>query len=263
MDTTPLACTEAIPAIADALLRSSPTIDPALARHVAGCPRCRAGLLLVVRGLRTAEIEDRDEQLDIVCVRCQEDLAAFIDLERRDLQRAAARYPQVWWHLWTCAICAQTYDLTKRLLSAEEEGKLPPLAHLVRKPRSKPEPLLRIPLLRRALAASVPLRPMVARSSRRSQSGQQYVLYHKPARAAEASSSKVEVEEREHQRWRMTIRMAPPPQALAVITCGTFRSVALFNTDGVATVDDLPPYVLTDAQAPNMDIQVFPIEDED
>lgn len=222
-------------------------------------------MLLVVRSLRGAETEAPPDRLDIACDRCQEHLAAFIDLEQRDAQRAAARYAHVWWHLWTCRACTDTYELTKRLLAAQEEGKLPSLARLVQQAqqaRPAPRPVLHIPLQRRALAASVPLRPMVARSSRRTQGGQQYVLYHKPARAAQAGAAKVEVEERENQRWRMTIRMAPPQQALAVVTCGTFRSVAIFDADGVATVDDLPPQVLIGPQEPNMDIQVFAFEDE-
>lgn len=65
------------------------------------------------------------------CAECRNELAAFIDQEAEQGTQAAARsYPQVWWHVWSCRECAETYHLISALADAEETGQLAPMPWL-------------------------------------------------------------------------------------------------------------------------------------
>lgn len=88
----------------------------ALVEHVAGCAACRGALLV----LMTSLLEAPPAQ-GIACEQCQEDLAAYIDAELAGGPRQAVRaYPEVWWHLWTCQDCAETYRVTLAIVSDED-----------------------------------------------------------------------------------------------------------------------------------------------
>lgn len=96
-----------------------------LCEHVAGCANCRGRLLLLIAAL----LESPFDQESATCSCCQEDLPAFIDLQRTAGERAALHsYPHVWWHLWTCIECSEVYALTITLLDAVQDGRLDPLA---------------------------------------------------------------------------------------------------------------------------------------
>lgn len=207
-------------------------------------------MLLMVRALGggPANRSAPDEQ---VCSRCQEDLAAFIDFEQISAVRAAAMYPHVWWHLWICPRCARTYDLTRELLQAELAGRIPSLHEMILHARP-PAPRWRFPIPRKLMGMMLPKSPL------RSAQGAKHLLYQ--SRPSENGVVRVDVEAQGADQWRMTIRVTPQQDGLAVVTCGPFRSVALFDAEGVALVDGLPARVLTDTQEPDLDISIFPVE---
>ncbi len=246
----PLTCADAIAAITTALREDRGTIDARVAEHIAGCASCRAAMLLMVRALGggPAQRPAPDVQL---CSRCQEDLAAFIDLEQISAVRAATVYPHVWWHLWICPRCARTYDLTRELLQAESAGRIPSLHAMILNTRA-PAPRWRFPIARKLMGMMLPKSPL------RSAQGAKHLLYQ--SRPGESSMVRVDVEAQGPDQWKMTIRVTPQQDGLAVVTCGPFRSVALFDAEGVALVDALPARVLTDTQAPDLDISIFPVE---
>ncbi|GAB4199471.1 MAG: hypothetical protein OHK0022_19710 [Roseiflexaceae bacterium] len=186
-----------------------------------------------------------------VCARCQDDLAAFIDLEQINVVRAATVYPHVWWHLWTCPRCSRTYDLTRELLLAEAAGKIPSLHGMILNTRL-PVPRWRFPIPRKLIGMMLPKSPL------RSAHGAKHMLYQ--SRPDESGAVQVDVEAQGADQWRMTVRVKPPQHALAIVTCGPFRSAALFDQEGVAVVDALPARVLTDTQEPDLDISIFPVE---
>lgn len=111
------------------LITASPTPQagvpaPELVAHSLTCPACR-GLIATAAAAIVERIPPR-----IDCVACEQDLDAFIDVEERAGAPAAARrYPQIWWHLLTCAECADVYAGVHALLHAEATGALsaPPL----------------------------------------------------------------------------------------------------------------------------------------
>jgi hypothetical protein len=57
---------------------------------------------------------------------CEEDLAAFIDLEVQSGSRTAAQeYPHVWWRLWLDLDFATAYRLVTQMHDAEQAGEMP------------------------------------------------------------------------------------------------------------------------------------------
>lgn len=88
---------------------------PAQCAHVAACSLCRGALAVLL-----AERISVAPQPPIDCNACMHDLAALIDLQRSvGILLATREYPVVWWHLWCCSLCAESYALTCDLLAAE------------------------------------------------------------------------------------------------------------------------------------------------
>ncbi|MCG8353122.1 MAG: hypothetical protein MI924_35600 [Chloroflexales bacterium] len=110
----------------DLLQQSNPCAKTpsALLDHIAACLVCRGALLLFMAHLLQAS----PSPLKTTCAECQHDLAAYIDEESQaSFISAYKAYPHVWWHLWTCADCAQTYQLVSTIRDAEQNGDLVPL----------------------------------------------------------------------------------------------------------------------------------------
>jgi hypothetical protein len=90
--------------------------DPQISMHIAACPHCRGALaLLAVEALGlTAALQN------ITCQRAEEQLPALIEQEAAEGNAAAIRtYPLIWWHIWTCDVCTETYMLTRSLLAID------------------------------------------------------------------------------------------------------------------------------------------------
>lgn len=121
---TALVCEQGRAAIAQALTDSRrPAQTPALASHIAGCASCRAQ-----RGAILARLAQGVNTRADTCAACAADLAAYVDvLLDQGASAAASAHPHVWWHLWTCADCAELFAQTATLAAAERAGDLPPL----------------------------------------------------------------------------------------------------------------------------------------
>lgn len=103
--------------------------DSELVEHVSGCPACRARLMLQLQDLLQVpfELEEGEE------TGCPEELLSYIDLEQEQGTVAAIKaFPRVWWHLWQCEQCSESYQDVASLI--QEHGDL--FADLV--PKSKP-----------------------------------------------------------------------------------------------------------------------------
>src|SRR5919108_4268137 len=100
---------------------------PALCAHIAACPLCQGALAVLAMEALDLPVAPRD----IVCQQAEEELAAFIEQEAEEGSVAAIRtYPHVWWHLWTCDVCAETYRITRALLKEKAPNRpaAPPLS---------------------------------------------------------------------------------------------------------------------------------------
>jgi hypothetical protein len=257
MDPALQACSRAIAEIAAALQTNPPaSLSAAAYEHLHTCSRCRAGLLLLVRGF-----DPQPDQLAAsrACEPCLEDLAAFIDLEIEDPALAAATYPYVWWHLWICESCSQTYELTHALQSAQQAGVLQPLRLRPRPAPPAVAPAKRIALTRQMLMLALPQR-LGTRSVSRGGAGGSYVLYDDFADEPERRQLTIVAQEQADGRWQLVVSVVPPPDGLLAITAGTLRLVAPFGPDGRATIADVPADVLAGPDGPNLEIDIVPPE---
>jgi len=93
----------------------------ALDDHIATCATCRGTLAVLAAEIITLP----PAQALADCAACQTDLAAYIDYERaQDTHATALAYSQVWWHMWICPACAETYRLTTALAEATQAGTI-------------------------------------------------------------------------------------------------------------------------------------------
>lgn len=242
-------CDEAAAAVAAALRAGSPEVVSAAAlAHLSGCPRCRAGLLLTLR-----ELAARSGQAPnpAACAPCRAGLAGFLELEQADPAQARALYPQVWGHLWLCPACFDAYLSAQAFLAAEQEGELPPLALPAPSPLQRAGRLIRrILLTRRALSAALPLAGAL-----RSSSSESFVVFdHSDGEPPRQLT--VVVREQGAERWQMQVSVSPPVEAVLLVSIGAKSFAARFG-GGVARIDDIPAYYVTDVDAPDMEIALL------
>jgi hypothetical protein len=102
--------------------------DTELVNHVSTCPSCRARLMLLLQDLLGVPFEIESDELQT----CSEDLLSYIDVEQDQGREAAIKlFPQVWWHLWQCEACSESYEEIVGLV--EDHGNM--FADIVLKPQ--------------------------------------------------------------------------------------------------------------------------------
>jgi hypothetical protein len=200
------------------------------------------------------DAQARRDAAPVNCERCQSDLAAFIDLEAEDPVQAATLYPHVWWHLWTCEACAETYEFTHTLLDAQRAAEIAPL-RFARRVDPDRLPLIRqVRLNRGVLALALPARTSPAAVLRGSDD--RYVLFDQTEDEPERHKFTIVAEELKDGAWRVFVTVIPPPPGLLVLTFGSQRFVAPFAPDGTAVVDAIPAEMLLRTDGPDMDIRI-------
>jgi hypothetical protein len=98
---------------------SKETVD-----HIKGCVICLDAIQLLAQslGIPSATLTPA-----CTCSACQSSLATYIEIEERDPASAARDLPSIWWHLWSCSVCAEVYRLTHILFDSARRGDIPPL----------------------------------------------------------------------------------------------------------------------------------------
>lgn len=230
----------------------------ALCDHVATCPRCRAALLLLMTDL----LEVPQDIAATSCDQCQDDLAAYIDLERyKGTQQAIRSYPHVWWHLWVCRDCSETYRMVLALQEAEASGLLPPMPldkmvqpatpqpkPPVQPPVTPPQPMLRHLTLPRIWFARM-LAPQLGVAW--GLDDEDETILHE---AEDAGYHLYVGVHRTDEHWFITVTIQPPFIGEAVVTFGTESFRGPFDLQGVAKVGPIPPALLTSPIGPDMAI---------
>jgi hypothetical protein len=258
MDSAPQGCSRVLAELSGALQAGMPAnLSSSTYDHLSTCSRCRAGLLLLIRALDPKP--DRSGTSD-TCDQCQADLAAFIDLEAENPALAAATYPHVWWHLWTCETCSQTYEFTHILLDGQRSGELAPMRLPKRTARQVMPAIQRVHLPRKMLALALPQRPL-ARPVFRGADDDRYVLFDDTEDEPERRQLTIIVEEQDERFWSMHVTVIPPPNGLIVLTAGTLRLVAPFGPDGTATITNIPSEILLGPDSPDIEIGIVPVEE--
>jgi hypothetical protein len=215
-----------------------------LADHVAGCASCRGMLAAVAAELLCAPgLGDAR-----TCAACQEDIDGYIDCERRRGAAAAVqRYSHIWWHLWTCADCAEVYHFTTALLSAEDQQTLAPIPIAVPRQPARPAhwPALSLP---RAFLHNV-FAPQAALGAAWS-GGDDEMLFAEEER--DGYQIAVAVRQRTAAHWVIGVAVVPPVAGWAAISFGELRFRAPFDQHGQAMIAAIPLELLTDRAGPAM-----------
>lgn len=223
--------------------------ESAFAAHIASCQICRGALVLMAAQAITLP----SFTAPISCRQSEEDLAAFIEQEQEEGSVAAIRtYPHIWWHLWICEDCAETYRII-RLQFMPEQSQVQAISKIA-VPRviypARRTPLLHLQrhFLHHALAASLP-----TRAATRGHRGQSYVLTEQEHADIYFM---VSVHRQPNGEWRVDVVHRPPPSGSLVLTLGTNLFQARFNSQGHAIVYDVPFALLTAPDGPGLEVEI-------
>jgi hypothetical protein len=242
----PAICQEVRSFLQEAIQSKNPAPPlPPLIPHIAGCMLCRGALALL-----TAAVIDRlTPPGPTTCAVCQEHLAAYIDQEAdAGIHAALQAYPQVWWHLWVCRACAETYQFTRTLLDTERVGILEPLPtpHPALRAQSQRLPIIR--LTRAFLALAFCTQPSRARGVVEADDSNM-VLFD-----TESSGHRVQmwVVQPTDRAWSITVATTPPIAARFTIALGELHFRARFDAHGVAIISDIPAAALQSTEGPDL-----------
>ncbi len=218
---------------------------PAIQAHVAGCPICQAVMLLLVGEVTNSPISPTI----IDCEHCRAELPTFIEWESEAPARAIRDYPQVWWHLWTCDTCAETYRLTRVLVEAEQHGVIgmPDILRIGAVFTPQLQILLRLTraFLTRALPAPLPLARIM-----RGHSDGPIVLSQRKIVADR--NLVLSVEKQPNRDWAVRVVLTPPLAGWLVLKLGEAEFRARFDAQGIAVADNVPAELLTGTAGPEL-----------
>ena len=218
--------------------RRSAAPAPYLYTHLAGCDACRGVFALHL----ASAIGITAPPGPINCDDCDQDMAALIEIER-DAGTIAARtaYPDLWWHLWTCRDCAETYRLTRLLLRSEQL------------PRS--EPPRRQPLItfsREFMAGTIDYTYVT--TARRGKPGVPIVISSpEPGDNPQLSFS---IQRQQNGEWTLHVTVLPAPMAWLVVRIGAFEARARFGEAGQAQIPAVPAELLLASDAPDLEFSL-------
>lgn len=222
---------------------------PELVAHVAGCAACRGLLAALAADLLRVPAAPSELQ----CADCQARLDVYIDCERRHgVAAAIQRYPDIWWHLWTCADCAEVYQLTHALADAGEQVVIPISTAAVPKPHTSRARLPKLQLAR-AFLHSV-FAPQAALGGAWS-GGEDELLF------AEEQLGEYQIALHVRQRgasWGIGITITPPLAGSVVISFGELHFQAPFDQHGQAVIANIPQELLADRDGPDLLMTIEP-----
>ena len=225
-------------------LKTRQSAPAGLALHIANCPVCRPALaLLMAQILDMPPVSTRT-----TCAVCQADLAAFIDAEEADGLEALRTYPHVWWHLWQCNSCAETYELTRDLLLADQQGQftIQPTSNPTRGREPFGQVLVR--LTREYLNLALPI-PSAQLGVARGEIGETVVYESSPA---EEPNISLALEQHPDSSWNVTVQVTPPTSGWIALQMGPHLYNAQFNSDGRAIIAAIPSAVVAALDGPGL-----------
>lgn len=240
-------CLEVQSWVRQAILSLYPTQpEPRLYMHIATCPLCRGAMAaLVVESLDLAAAPTT-----IGCDACAIDLPTFIEYEVEVGSSAAIRaYPHVWWHLWTCEDCADTYQISRPLI---EEQQAASAKAVKRESRGEQRVQKRQSVIR--LKRSFLSQALVPAGATRS--GSQRPAHVLIDKEMPNQALMVSVQQQVDGDWRIDVSIKPVPAGHLLLKLGSAQFHASFDTQGTATILNMPDALLNAIDGPNLEIEV-------
>lgn len=230
----------------------TPAQNAALHAHIQECPTCERELNTYAAALLAVPVE----ALAQPCAASEADMAAYIDVEREEgMEMARQIFPHVWWHLISCAACAETYRLTQALVDSVEDGGLGPLplaAPVQQAPAHTQDATpLQLRVTRRVLSQFLAVQQVLGVA--RGGSEEASVLAEV---ASERACLSVSIQQDASGRAALLVVVEPPLEGAAVVRFGeaTFRTP--LDAHGRALFADVPASLLAAVSGPDVEISI-------
>jgi hypothetical protein len=220
----------------------------------------RGALVLLMAKL--LELPPVPEQID--CQQCLDQLAAFVDYEIDYGTRAAAhQYASIWWSLWTCPECLESYLTMHALHKAVETGEIIPLSPLQPPLVQNLAQQLQAPLIvvfklpRHFLNRVLSPRPQLGTAM----SGEQEHETVLARREIVTESNVVyfmtlSIEQQDDTRYQIIVNVAPPSEGIAIVKLGATVFHAQFDQQGRASTPTIPAIPFAEPEGPELEVEV-------
>lgn len=227
--------------------------SPDLCNSLAHDPEVQGALLALIA--RRLQLSPSALHADIQL--CRDDLSYYIEQEQREGTASAMRaYPHVWWHLWSSEEIAETYEYTRLLLDATEDGSLMLPVFPRKRSVSKPFLITLLHLSRSFLNVALP--PASLGVTRSGEDEGESLLTER--RTATNEIITLSVQQQTDQHWCILVVVQPQPEGLLVLTLGVQVFRVRFVA-GRAVVSDVPSALLTAPDGPDMLLEIERDED--
>lgn len=224
--------------------------------HIAECSLCRGTLAVLLASTLGAAKPPRA----IRCSRCQQDIPAIVELMLAEGRAAVAQhYPEAWWHMWSCASCAEKYQMTRDLLEQAPAALLRPLMLLDPAVPAR----LRSALSRHGhefLYHELAL-PLMSQHDKRGAAARAYRSSSLPGATIEFCDKQVgdrwltvSITSQRHGLCRFNVHLVPPPAEELVLTLGTFEARARFDANGNASISGVPFELIAEPTGPDLEL---------
>lgn len=221
-----------------------------LIAHITSCATCRGQLVLLMTEIVGVPLHIQG----ISCERCQRDLPAYIDMEAHtDLRLAVQTFPEIWWHLWTCEECAETYRVIVEIGKQQVPSEIlrPMVVHTPNVDRPAWLFELSRTLLNHFFQTQVRLGVAWGEHN-----GDAVVLEE----VADDHEITFSLQRDTNNGWKGVIRITPPITGRVGITIGTHTLVTTLSVEGVASVLLLPNNLIEAADGPSISVFIEPDE---
>jgi hypothetical protein len=232
---------------AQRLIIGDDDMPPELVAHVGACANCRAAIAAIL-----AERYAVPSPLTQPECAAMDDLPAYLDCELTEGEATAAvRFPDVWWHLWSCSDCAEEARLTRALLAAEATGELRPVPSLLLTSSTPvPWPALRLArdFLHQVFAPQLALGAAWGEDEPLLLAEEADGIYRVALYARNGAPG----------FWSLSVVVSPPVRAQAVLRFGKKAFRAPFDYSGTATIPAVPETLLIEGLGPPLEVRIEP-----
>jgi hypothetical protein len=186
----------------------------------------------------------------------QQQLAAFVELEQIDQEWAVSQYPELWTQIWRNADLLDDYLLARAFIASAAD--LPPLQLPAKLVPKLAFPAFQFVLTARARQLGLPKAYGAAVSRGATEKHTLFAdQWHNTWHIV------ISVQEQGPETCALHVSVAPPCNGIVHISAAEAHFRASLQPDGSARIEQLPLWLLTDSEAPDMMIRIVPQESDE